>query len=116
MGFGDDGEDVEIHIPTAGSSTASLHKSTSGKRDPGGSAEARTEVACTHDVRIVGVAEGNGFCGADVAGANRALRYGMTVSDRTSFTWALEFGLEDDQAAASMKFDSLDSTVSSAGT
>jgi hypothetical protein len=114
MGFDSEGEEDEIHIPTAGSSSASLHRSMSGKRDAGGSAAASTEVACAQEVRIAGVAEGSCFGG--FAGANRDLIYGTTVPDRTCFTWSLEFELEDGQEAASIKVDSFINTVSSAGT
>jgi len=84
MGSGEDGEGLdEMYVPTVGSRSASLHRSTSGKREAGGSAVASTDVACVHDVRISGVAEGSCFCGD--AGVNRALRYGTTVFDRICF-------------------------------
>jgi hypothetical protein len=66
-------------------------------------------------VRISGDAEGSSFCW--VTGANLDLRYGITAPDKTRFTWSFELEPEDGhEVTASMKDDSLISTVSSAGT
>jgi hypothetical protein len=86
--MGSDAEGMEeIHVPTAGSSSARRHRSTRGKSDAGGSAAAITVVASAHGIKIAGDAEGSDFCWAPVVPApNRALRYGTTVPDKTCFT------------------------------
>jgi hypothetical protein len=76
---------------------------------------ASTDVACAHGVRISRDAEGSSFCW--ITGTNLDFRYGITVPDKTCFTWSFELEPEDGQeVTAWMKDDSLISTVSSAGT
>lgn len=49
-------EEDDIHTATAGSSRASRHRSTRGKRDAAGSVAVSTDVAWAHCERMAGVA------------------------------------------------------------
>ena len=60
--------------PTAGSKKARRHISTRGKRDSTGSASASALVACIHDVRMAGVADGSVLTSTGGAERKRVLR------------------------------------------